>query len=144
MGPKEALKEGPGPSGDPKRRCRLPPGHNFPHVWYRLLLFFNTINDLFSTCNCRLNRPRRITKPMKIMHLSTKTTTGDGPSGEIDCRRPRPRPTTTGDDHGRRATWWKRPRPRPTTTTTGDGPLKRLSTNGIRKNTIDKSLKKHH
>ena len=103
--PKRLKREVPPPPGTPKWRSGHPPGHHFHHFWNLFWMFFNIIHDLLSTCNCRFNGCRRITKPMKIMHLSTKTTTGDGPPGEIDCRRPRPRPTTTGDDHGRRVTW---------------------------------------
>jgi len=117
MWPKLAQKGGPGPSGDPKGRCRPPLGYNFPNFRHRFLMFFNIIHDFFSTCNCRLNRPRRITKPIayrlkrpRATGLLVKSTVDDHDHGR------RPRATTTGDgppgendhDHGRR------PRPRAT------------------------------
>ena len=87
MGHKEALNGGPGPSGVQLSSISAP---NLNVFQYYLRLPFEV--------------PLSI-KPTQTDHkahrLSPKTTTGDGPI----CRRLRQRPTTTGDDHGRRVTW---------------------------------------
>ena len=89
MGPKEAPKGGLAPSGVP-----------FSSLSALIFYVFQYYSRLPFDVQLQI-------KPTQTDHkadcLSLKTTTGDGPPGEINCRRPRlSMTTTTADDHGRR------------------------------------------
>ena len=123
MKPKSFKKPTPGalwghmPPKDAQNGGPAPLGNHFPQFRNQILMFFHIVNDFVSTCNCPLNRPSRITKPIAYRpkrpratgHL-LKSTVDDHDHGR------RPQATTTGDgapgenehDHGRR------PRPRAT------------------------------
>ena len=99
-----------------------PRSSNRPVIFKRCFMFLNIIYDFLSRCHCRLNRPSRMTKPIAYRPKSPRAT-GHLVKSTVDDHGLRPQATTTGDGAPGR--------PWPTTTTTGDGPLKRLSTNGI-------------